>query len=65
MDKNSIARMPIHIGMFLYEKGGNVFILTYNHKIVHFQSKGDYFSNTPVALDKKGHEKGFYLFQKT
>lgn len=63
MDKNSIARKPIHIGMFLFEKGGNVYILSYNHKIVHFQSKGSYFFDIPVALDKNGHEERFYLFQ--
>ena len=63
MDKDSIARKPIHIGMFLYEKGGNVYILTYNHKIVHFQSKGRYFIDIPVVLDKSGHEERFYLYQ--
>ena len=63
MDKNSITRKPIHIGMFLYEKRGKVYILTYNHRIVHFQSKGSYFFDIPVVLDKNGHEERFYLFQ--
>lgn len=58
-----LPRKPIHIGMFLSKENGKIFIQTYKHEIVYFESCYEHASNLPVILDDKGHEEKYYLFQ--